>query len=143
MKTQFRKNHILIIAPNFVRFIGKLTTGKNSARAFAFFPFIVVTPENANTPWVINHELIHFRQQLETLFIGLPILSFLERQYARWVLKKSKLERYLYAASEQEAYRNQQDPSYLDSRKFGAIFSYVKDKRDFTFGSPGEIRYLD
>ena len=103
----------------------------------------MATEEDAETAWVINHELIHFRQQLETFLIGLPILSFIERQYARWILKKPKMERYLYAASEQEAYRNQQDADYLSKRKFGTVFWYIIHKRNFTFGQPGEIIYLD
>ena len=141
MKVHLRKGHILIVAPKFVRLIGRIMTGADNARALAVFPFIITTPQDADTPWIINHELIHFRQQIETLFIGLPILSFFEREYARWILKKSKIERYLYVASEQEAYRNQQDSNYLKTRKFGSVFSYVKNKKDFTFGAPGEIRY--
>lgn len=143
MTIRVRKGYVLIVAPKLVRSIGKLTTGENNARAFAAFPFIVATPQDADTPWVINHELIHFRQQIETLFTGLPIISFFERQYAKWVLRKSKVERYLYAASEQEAYRNQQDQTYLATRKFGSVYLYLKDKRNFTFGSPGQIAYLD
>jgi hypothetical protein len=140
---KIKKVYILIIAPRFVRWIGRITTGNSNARALAIFPFIIATPEDAETKWIINHELIHFRQQIETLFIGLPIISFIERQYARWVLKKTKAERYLYAASEQEAYINQQDREYLRKRKFGSVFRYIFNKRDFTFGKPGEIVYLD
>jgi hypothetical protein len=143
MSIQFKKGYILIVWPKLVRWVGRLTTGSNTARAFAAFPFIAATDTDAYTAWVINHELIHFRQQIETLFIGLPLLSFFERQYAKWILKKSKMERYLYAASEQEAYINQQDSDYLSKRRFGTVFKYLKHKRNFTFGKPGEIVYLD
>lgn len=118
-------------------------TGKWSTRAAAIFPFIVFRDESQIQSWVINHELIHFRQFFDTFFIGLPLLTFFEQLYALIILRKSKPEAYLYAASEQEAYRNQQNFEYLKHRKFGTVFRYVRDKRDFTWGEPGEIVYKD
>jgi hypothetical protein len=123
---------------------GQFTTGENYAKGMAFFPFLFVSDIQYAEPWLINHELIHFRQQIETLFIGVVILSFLERLYARFVLKQTKLERYLYAASEQEAYRNQNDPDYLKHRSFWSVFNYVRNKRKFIFGKElGQIVYTD
>ncbi|CAN5683249.1 hypothetical protein BH11PAT2_BH11PAT2_03780 [soil metagenome] len=134
MKISFHKNHILVISPAIVRLAGQFTTGENYAKGMAFFPFLFVSDIQYAQPWLINHELIHFRQQLETLFVGHELLSLFERLYARIVLKKTKSERYLYAASEQEAYRNQNNPDYLKHRRLWSIFTYVRDKRDFEFG---------
>ncbi|MES2225642.1 MAG: hypothetical protein V4480_02420 [Patescibacteria group bacterium] len=144
MKVRFRKGYILLITPSLVRFLGTLTTGESYAKGFALFPFIGVTKEEFMQPWLINHELIHFRQSLELLFVGHMLLSFVERIYARFVLKMNKMERYLYAAAEQEAYRNQHDPEYLKNRKPWSVFWYVRNKREFTFGEKlGDIVYLD
>lgn len=107
------------------------------------FPFLFVRDEAYIQPWLISHERIHFRQQLETLFIGLPIISLTERLYARFVLKMNKEQRYLYAASEQEAYLNMHNPLYLKNRPFGALFRYIRHKRLFRLIGPGEIEFLD
>mgnify|MGYP001555253836 CR=1 FL=1 len=133
----------IIIAPRFVRIAGRIMSGRSDARAVAIFPFIFIRDESQNMPWLINHEHIHFSQQLETLFIGVALISLIEYLYARLVLGYSKQQAYLYQASEQEAYRNQQDQSYLKNRNFAEYYRYIFNKREFTFGEPGEIRYLD
>jgi hypothetical protein len=109
------------------------------ARAAAFFPFIFVRAEDVIAPWLINHERIHFRQQLETLFIGSILFDIVETAYAMFVLRKSLKDAYVWRSSEQEAYRNQQDQTYLQKRKIWSQFRYLKDKRMFKFGPPGEI----
>ena len=134
---------MIVVAPRFVEKIGKLMTGRSDTRAAAIFPFIFLRDDSENVPWVINHERIHFRQQLDTLFVGIWLVSLYEHFYARYVLNLSKQEAYLYKAGEQEAYRNQQDFEYLSRRKFGAVYWYIFHKRRFTFGAPGEIVYQD
>ena len=111
------------------------------ARALACFPFIVVRSENEIAPWLVNHELIHFRQQIELLFVGTLILHILETMYARLVLKKSAFDSYTWSSNEQEAYRNQHDSEYLGTRKRWAQFHYLKNKREFMVGGPGEVVY--
>ena len=135
--------YILVVAPRFVRIVGRFTTGTNDAKGLAVFPFIFVSKREFVQDWLITHELIHFRQAFETFFIGLPILSFFERLYARLVLKKNNMERYLYAASEQEAYLNMHNPEYLKTRRFGSLFYYVRHKRDFILTGPGELEFRD
>lgn len=107
------------------------------------FPFLFVKDESFLQPWLINHERIHFRQQFETLFIGLPLISFIERLYARFVLKKNRQERYLYAAAEQEAYLNMDNPDYLQGRRWGSLFYYIRHKRNFRLIGPGKMEFLD
>ncbi len=135
--------YFLVVSPRFVRFVGRFTTGTNEAKGLAVFPFIFVSKREFVQDWLITHELIHFRQAFETLFIGLPILSFIERLYARFILKKNKMERYLYAASEQEAYLNMHNPEYLKTRRFGAVFYYMTHKRDFKLTGPGQLEFTD
>ncbi len=52
---------------------------------------------------------------------------------------KGLSEAYKMRASEQEAYRNQQNMNYLKERKPFALFVYPKDKKEFNYGKPGEI----
>lgn len=117
-----------------MRIIGFLAGGKEvsiKAKAGAWFPFLFFRSKDDVTQWRLNHELIHFRQQIELLIIGAWILKFFEKIYARFFLKKSVFESYLYTALEQEAYLNQNDDYYLRSRKFLKIFYYVMNKRNF------------
>jgi hypothetical protein len=90
---------------------------------------------------LINHELIHFRQQLETLFIGSILFDVLESLYACMVLGKTFSDAYKWRSSEQEAYRNQLNANYLHDRRLWTRFKYLTDKKMFTFGNPGEIIY--
>jgi hypothetical protein len=92
-----------------------------------------VRAEEYATLIFINHERIHFRQQLETLFIGSWILHLIEDLYSRLFLKLKANDYYLYRAVEQEAYRNQHDMDYLKNRKLFSLFRYVRDKRQLTF----------
>jgi len=139
MKTKIEKGYISIVSPKLTWFCGIWSGSPKLTRAAALFPFIVFRSEEEKVPWLVNHERIHFRQQLETAFVGLLVWSFLETLYARLILKKSLKESYLWRSSEQEAYRNQKDFHYLENRPLWAMFRYVKDKKAFTFGSLGEI----
>ena len=139
MKTKIERGYVSVISPKLTWWLGLSSGSPKLARAAAFFPFIIFRSEEERVPWIINHERIHFRQQLETAFVGLLAWSFVETLYARLVLGKSFKEAYLWRSSEQEAYRNQQNFQYLNNRRLWAQFKYIKDKRAFTFGSPGEI----
>lgn len=143
MKLQARAGYILVESPILVKFFGRLAAGRNTAKGAAMWPFLFVLGKDYTPDWLITHELIHFRQQLETLFIGLPILTFFERLYARFALKKDKFARYLYSASEQEAYLNMYNPDYLKNRPFGSVWHYVRHKRDFILTGPGILKFLD
>ncbi len=107
--------------------------GYQDAKAAAFFPFVFVRNQEYATPIFINHERIHFQQQIELLFVGLYLISLFEKLYAYFILKLPYPERYLYLALEQEAYRNQHDQEYLKNRPRYAMFKYLRDKRTLTF----------
>lgn len=139
MKVESREGYILVISPSMTYLCGLFSGMPRKARATAFFPFIVFRSKEEIVPWILNHEQIHFKQQLETLFIGSIILAILETLYACLVLRMSFADAYKWRSGEQEAYRNQQDQEYLKHRPFWAQFKYLRNKRMFTFGKPGEI----
>ena len=146
MKIERKEGYISVIAPKLMRWSSYIIYGNEAAktaRAAAFFPFIIFRDETQVVPWVINHERIHFRQQTDLLFVGAWILWGIEWVYARCVLRKDWKEAYLLGSGEQEAYRNQQDFDYLKHRKPFAQLWYLTHKREFTFGKPGEIIYTD
>ena len=143
MKVKIEKGYISVISPKLTYFCGLWSGSPKLARAVALFPFIIFRSEDEKVPWIINHERIHFRQQLETLFIGFYILSFLENLYALLILRKNLKEAYKWHSSEQEAYRNQQNFEYLNNRPLWVQFKYIKHKREFTFGNPGEIIFTE
>lgn len=107
--------------------------GYRNAKAAAFFPFVFVRSREYATPIFINHKRIHFRQQIELLFVGLYAISVFEKIYARLFLRLSPAESYLYLAAEQEAYRNQHNFEYLDNRPLFAMLRYTLDKRKIAF----------
>ena len=61
-----------------------------------------------------NHESIHFQQYLETLFIGFPLVYLWD-----WLMGLFKYrdghKAYVSIRAEQEAYRHQQDLTYLQT----------------------------
>ncbi len=136
MKLLTLQNTWIIVAPQLVRCIGRLTIGRHGgekALAFACFPFIVVKNQSVATPILINHEKIHFAQQIETLFIGLFIYTLLEDVYHWFIFGKRGTERYLWRSSEQEAYRNQENLDYIYTRPHFALFHYRRDKKQLFF----------
>jgi len=143
MKIKFKKGYILIISQKVLRFVAYMggNDGKK-AKGAAFFPFLFVKSEEFMVDWVLIHEQIHFRQQIETLFIGSIILGILEKLYAHFVLNKSWFDSYLWISGEQEAYLNMYDQNYLKNRKMWAQFHYLKYKKNFTLTGPGIIKYL-
>jgi hypothetical protein len=143
MKIGLRRGYILIISEPLVRIIGRIGTGSSEAKGMAFFPFVFIRSEEFDVPWVVDHERIHHRQEIETLFVGLAVLSLIEFLYARFVLKKNKMQSYLYTAAEQEAYLNMHDRNYLNERKSWALLKFIKHKRDFEVVGPGQIKLLD
>jgi len=139
MKIISKNGYILIISPNLVYFFGLLAGVAKKAKGSAFFPFIFVKSEEFIQPWLITHEQIHFRQQLETLFVGSILIGIFEKLYARFFLKKSWFDSYIWCSGEQEAYLNQNNLEYLKSRKVWSQFLHIKNKREFTLGNNGEV----
>jgi hypothetical protein len=141
MKIELHRGYILIISPWLTYAGGAIHMNGIAKRVkgFAAFPFIVMKEHSALQPWTLNHELIHFRQQLETLFVGALVIYIFERLYARLVLKLSPFETYLYSAFEQEAFLNQNNPNYLRERKWFSLFHYIRHKKKIDPRPTGEV----
>lgn len=82
--------------------------------AINLFGVIFARKECKVTPRTINHEKIHTAQMRELGYIGFYVLYFLEWLY-RLVVDTNRAYRAI--SFEVEAYTNQYDYSYLESRK--------------------------
>ncbi len=89
----------------------------------AIFPFIF-TKNKIRSKTLINHELIHHRQQIE-LFI-LPFYIFYLLDYLIKLVKyKNKHKAYMNICFEKEAYANDQNLNYLKNRPFWGFLKYI------------------
>jgi hypothetical protein len=89
----------------------------------ALFPFVLV--RQAKPPlWLLNHERIHHKQQLEMgllLFYVWYLVEFL----VRWLRCGNRRRAYRRISFEREAYQNDENLAYLQTRKFWAFLSYI------------------
>ncbi|MCK5614419.1 hypothetical protein KAR91_71795 [Candidatus Pacearchaeota archaeon] len=83
--------------------------------AMAVWPFIFVRKDKKIKDEDINHEKIHFKQQKELLLIGFYIL------YLIFWLKYG----YRNMPFEKEAYDNDDNLKYLETRKHFAWIKYI------------------
>ena len=102
-----------------------LTLGRIQKGGITIFPFIFLTTnmkKDNKIDIIINHEKIHIRQQLELLIIPFYILYFLN-----YIINRCKglddNNAYLNIIFEKEAYNNQKDLDYLNTRK---IFGWIR-----------------
>jgi len=91
----------------------------------ALFPFILVKQPNPG-PVLLNHERIHLRQQAElgiVLFYLWYVLEYLIRrlQYRQHYLA------YRNISFEREAFANEQDLTYLTSRRWWTFWQYMRE----------------
>jgi hypothetical protein len=144
-KARLRKGYIEVVAPEILMFITKIFFGAKFAKgvtAGVFFPVIVFQSEAlAKYPPLVTHEKIHLCQERDTLYLAI-LLGCLEYLWARFVLKKSVYDSYLWTSGEQEAYRNDYDLTYLAKRRYLAQFWYLFHKRKFVVVQGG-VKYLD
>jgi len=92
----------------------------------AIFPFMFLKKKYMKeNVFLINHEKIHLRQQIELLvipFFVIYIIEFLIRliQYRDWNIA------YMNISFEREAYDKEKDLDYLKSRSFWYFLKYYK-----------------
>lgn len=89
------------------------------------FPFIFLKKKALKLNKVlINHERIHLKQQLELLVIFFFIFYVME-----WFIKLFKYKNsyiaYQNLSFEREAYQNEKNLNYIESRKFWAFINYL------------------
>lgn len=94
--------------------------------AIALYPFIFIRDKSLITPTRINHEKIHLRQQAELLVLPFYLLYGLD-YIVKLVRFKNKRQAYLNIFFEREAYNNQHNETYLDTRRLFASFDFVKN----------------
>jgi len=89
----------------------------------AIFPFIILKEKRLQSDHVlVNHEKIHFRQQLELLIIPFYVLYLLN--YLINLMKyKNHDQAYFQIVFEKEAYACDRNLDYLKQRRF---FSWAK-----------------
>jgi hypothetical protein len=92
---------------------------------FAFYPFVFIkNPSLAENDFLINHEKIHLRQQIELLIIGFYIFYLVE-YFMRLLQYKNFNKAYRNISFEREAYVNDFNLSYLKSRNFFEFIKYL------------------
>ena len=96
----------------------------NGFVGITLFPFIILRKENLKQDQIlINHEKIHLRQQLELLVLLFYIIYGFE-----WVIKffiyKNDYLTYKNLSFEREAYQNENNLSYLKTRKTWDFIKY-------------------
>ncbi|GGC01298.1 hypothetical protein [Dyadobacter sediminis] len=89
----------------------------------AIFPFIFLR-RKAPSRFLINHEQIHLRQQLE-MGIVLFYIWYLAEYLIRLVQHRKHYLAYLHISFEREAYQHQADLEYLKKRSFWAFRKYL------------------
>ena len=95
-------------------------------RGMTVFPFVFVTDENASQDLVLmNHELIHLRQQMELLVLPFYVIYGLD-YLAKLIRYRDKNVAYRNIVFEREAYENENDLEYLKSRSFWKFLKYLK-----------------
>ena len=79
---------------------------------------------DVNDTFVLNHEKIHWKQQIEMLVIPFYIWYFIE-----FLIKKLTTNNgYRNISFEKEAYENDKDLNYLKNRKPYSWFKYLSNK---------------
>ena len=98
----------------------------NNIAGITLAPFGIYLDERyLNNPFFVNHEKIHWKQQMEMLIIFFYLWYGIE-----WLIKVFKYGRrqaYYTISFEREAYNYDQDPDYLESRKTWAWFKYINN----------------
>ncbi len=95
------------------------------ADGMALFPFILVRrPEYKTDKVLINHEMIHLRQQLETLILPF-YLMYLVNYLFNIIKYKKHHPSYMNLYFEKEAYLNERNLDYLKERKMWDFRHYI------------------
>lgn len=88
------------------------------------FPFIILRKKDfLQNNILINHEKIHIRQQLE-LFIVFFYIWYVAEYYYWYIKLKNKNLAYRNICFEREAYAQEEDLNYLETRKLWSFWKY-------------------
>ena len=87
------------------------------------WPFVLVRRRHPST-FLLNHERIHLRQQVElglVVFYGWYLLEYLYR----WYQYKDQYLAYRNISFEREAFANDRNLTYLEKRKWYSFWKYI------------------
>ena len=99
---------------------------KLHVRGMALFPFILLREHSlAQDTVIMNHELIHHRQQVELLIIPFYFFYLLHYTINRFRYPDHQ-SAYRNIIFEKEAYANESNDHYLKQRKWFGFWSYWK-----------------
>ena len=103
-----------------------VTFNRSTVRAIAFGPFIIFRDRTVALDRRTNvHEMIHFLQQIELLFLPMWLL-YIAFYLVKRLRGKSHWDSYRYNPFEQEAFDNEKQIDYLIQRKPYAWLKYLK-----------------
>lgn len=94
-------------------------------QGLTLFPFVLIGDKNRKSDLILlNHERIHLRQQIDLLVLPFYIWYVSELlvrrfQFGSWYLA------YRNISFEREAYENEKNFNYLNSRSFGCFWNYI------------------
>jgi hypothetical protein len=88
----------------------------------ALWPFILLKPKSVSKI-IINHEKIHIRQQAELLVIPF-YFWYLTEWFFKYIYFRNFEKAYYNISFEREAYQNESNLNYLESRKFWGFLKY-------------------
>lgn len=93
--------------------------------AMAVWPFIFVKEDCVkNDIYIINHEKIHLKQQIELLWLPFFIWYVFEF-LIRLLVYKNWGKAYRNISFEKEAYQNEKNLSYLHTKKLWSYFKFL------------------
>ncbi len=93
-------------------------------RGLTIFPFIILKSKNyKHDLYLMNHEKIHIRQQLELLIIPFFILYVFEF-LVRLIICKNWNKAYKNISFEREAYEHETNLHFLKTRAFWNFIAY-------------------
>ena len=109
---------MIVVKNNLIPFSGFI--------AITLWPFIFVRKSSASrfSDVTLRHEKIHSRQQLETLLILFPIL-YITEYLIRFLILRDANRAYRAISFEQEAYTNEHNTDYIQTRRNYAWFRFL------------------
>jgi hypothetical protein len=102
-----------------------IVVSKLPAAGMAIWPFILVKHQHLKHDEVLlRHEMIHLKQEIELLIVPFYILYLLNYLINR-IKYKGHNKAYFNIAFEREAYINENNTNYLQSRRYWSWLKYL------------------
>jgi hypothetical protein len=99
-------------------------------RGLTVFLFVIIKYRfDSENKILVNHERIHIRQQLELLVLPFFLWYFVEYAVRLLQYKNANLA-YRNISFEREAYANEINLNYLETRRFFRFLNYLHTKRN-------------